>query len=351
MEKDLYKKYDVFISHSSEDKEFTNNLAKKLKGCGFNVWYDDFVIQIGNNIRKTISEGIKNSQFGIIVLSNSFMESDWANHEYDGLMTLLREEEYILPIWHNISLNEVKNFDPSFSNIKALSTEKHTIDEIIEAIEIRISEKKSKDINHTPTMQKIDNYDSSNDTNLKKYPEKNNNSKDINIKEKQQVLLDLYDVLHTHKKSLQKLEYNLVDKDNPYNVMFSIADDGKKIKNEQNNIFFSKLHVYVYLEKIMNEIKIYFYIPKYIKKDIENYVNFIENKILNTSGTNKTKVDLILSSLIKKITNSKIKSIDENEKIMLKLIWKVYWSESSKDLEYLNKIYEDIEKELEVKMH
>lgn len=351
MEKDLYKQYDVFISHSSEDKEFTNNLAKKLKGCGFNVWYDDFVIQIGNNIRKTISEGIKNSQFGIIVLSNSFMESDWANHEYDGLMTLLREEESILPIWHNINLNEVKNFDPSFSNIKALSTEKHTIDEIIEAIGIRINEKKSNDINHTPAMQKIGNYDSSNDTNLKKYPEKNNNSKDINIKEKQQVLLDLYDVLHTHKKSLQKLEYNLVDKDNPYNVMFSIADDGEEIKNEQNIIFFSKFYVYAYLKKIMNEIKIYFYIPKYIRKDIENYVNFIENKILNTYGTNKTNLDSILSSLIEKIANSKIKSINEKEEIMLKLIWKVYWSESSKDLEYLNKIYDDIEKELEVKMH
>jgi len=100
MEKDLYKKYDVFISHSSEDKEFTNKLAKKLKVRGFNVWYDDFVIQIGNNIRKTISDGIKNSRFGIIILSKSFIKSDWANHEYDGLMTLLRKDETILPIWH-----------------------------------------------------------------------------------------------------------------------------------------------------------------------------------------------------------------------------------------------------------
>lgn len=35
---------------------------------------------------------------------------------------------------------------------------------------------------------------------------------------------------------------------------------------------------------------------------------------------------------------------------MLKLIWKVYWSESLKDLKYLNKIYGDIQKELKVKM-
>lgn len=110
------------------------------------------------------------------------------------------------------------------------------------------------------------------------YPEKNTDSENSNNKQVE-ALLDLYDILHTHKKSLQKLEYNLVDKDNPYNVMFSIADDGEEIKNEQNNIFFSKFQVYAYLKKIMNEIKIYFYIPQHIKKDIENYVNFIENEI------------------------------------------------------------------------
>jgi len=41
-----------------------------------------------------------------------------------------------------ISLNEVKDFDPSFANIKALSTEEHPIDEIVKSIETRIVEKK-----------------------------------------------------------------------------------------------------------------------------------------------------------------------------------------------------------------
>ena len=34
--------YDVFISHATEDKDFTTPLAVALREAGLKVWYDDF---------------------------------------------------------------------------------------------------------------------------------------------------------------------------------------------------------------------------------------------------------------------------------------------------------------------
>jgi len=47
--------YSAFICHASEDKiEFVDSLAKCLKNFGLNIWYDDFEISYGDNIRRKI---------------------------------------------------------------------------------------------------------------------------------------------------------------------------------------------------------------------------------------------------------------------------------------------------------
>ena len=35
------KTYDIFLSHSSLDNDFTNKLHSLLEQAGFNVWYDE----------------------------------------------------------------------------------------------------------------------------------------------------------------------------------------------------------------------------------------------------------------------------------------------------------------------
>lgn len=57
------KEYDFFISHASEDKdEIVRDLAEALKENGFDVWYDEFELKVGDSLRKKIDNGLAKSR-------------------------------------------------------------------------------------------------------------------------------------------------------------------------------------------------------------------------------------------------------------------------------------------------
>lgn len=142
-ETSLEEKYDVFISHASEDKEsFVRELADTLiEEYNIKVWYDEFSIKWGDSLRKSIDKGLKSSKFGIVVISKSFIKKGWTNYELDGLFQ--KEMTYgktILPIWHDITKDEVQDFSPSLAGRKALNTSMYTIKEIAEELKNILSE-------------------------------------------------------------------------------------------------------------------------------------------------------------------------------------------------------------------
>ncbi|KAA6336376.1 hypothetical protein EZS27_015457 [termite gut metagenome] len=130
------KKYDVFISHASEDKdEVVRPLAYALQSEGLSVWYDEFEMKIGDSLRRKIDKGLANSKFGIVVLSKEFIKKGWTNYELDGIITkAVTGEQIILPIWHNITKKEVIDFFPSLADKLARNTASFTVDEIANEI-------------------------------------------------------------------------------------------------------------------------------------------------------------------------------------------------------------------------
>lgn len=128
--------YDVFISHASEDKdEIVRSLAVALSDRGLKVWYDEFTLKIGDSIRQKIDKGLASSRVGLVVLSPSFISKGWTNYELDGIVTrTVSGEQILLPIWHNITKQEVMDFSPSLADKVARSTATHTVEEIAEEI-------------------------------------------------------------------------------------------------------------------------------------------------------------------------------------------------------------------------
>jgi hypothetical protein len=64
-------------------------------------------------------------------LSPAFISKGWTNYELDGIVTrAISGEQILLPIWHNITKQEVVDFSPSLADKVARSTATHTIDEI-----------------------------------------------------------------------------------------------------------------------------------------------------------------------------------------------------------------------------
>jgi len=128
--------HDVFISHASEDKDdFVRPLANALIAQGLNVWYDEMTLRIGDSLRQKIDKGLANSRVGLVVLSPSFIKKGWTNYELDGIVTrTVSGEQVLLPIWHNITKQQVVDFSPSIADKVARSTATHTIDEIAKEI-------------------------------------------------------------------------------------------------------------------------------------------------------------------------------------------------------------------------
>jgi hypothetical protein len=128
--------FDVFISHASEDKDgVVRPLAHALSNSGLKVWYDEFELKIGDSLRRKIDSGLARSRFGVVVLSRSFFRKGWTNYELDGLVTrAVSGEQVLLPIWHEITKQELLAYSPSLADKVARSTGTHTIDEIASEI-------------------------------------------------------------------------------------------------------------------------------------------------------------------------------------------------------------------------
>ena len=126
------KEYDVFISHASEDKDdVVRPLAMELRNLGITTWYDEFELKIGDSLRRKIDQGLANSRFGIVVISRAFIKKGWTNYELDGLITKsISGQQILLPIWHDITKQEVIDYSPSLADKVARSTGQQTIEEI-----------------------------------------------------------------------------------------------------------------------------------------------------------------------------------------------------------------------------
>ncbi len=105
--------YDVFICHASEDKQsVVDPLTNELIGRGVKVWYDQSILKIGDSLTKKIDEGLAKSKYGIVILSRAFFEKNWPQRELAGLTQkeMLDGTKVILPIWHNVTRDEVAKY-------------------------------------------------------------------------------------------------------------------------------------------------------------------------------------------------------------------------------------------------
>ena len=118
------KSYDVFISHASEDKgSLVRPLAEALIAAGLRVWYDEHTLKLGDNLRRSIDVGLANSRYGVVVLSNDFLRGGWTNWELDGLVQRqVGGENVILPVWHGLTSDELREYSPSLANLVAANT-------------------------------------------------------------------------------------------------------------------------------------------------------------------------------------------------------------------------------------
>lgn len=124
-----HEESDVFICHASEDKEaIARPLAEFLQRLGVRVWYDEYKLEIGDSLSEAVDMGLASSRFGAVILSTSFFSKPWARRELAGLVSKeVASGKVILPIWHGVGVDAVRQVSPTLADRYALSTEREQV--------------------------------------------------------------------------------------------------------------------------------------------------------------------------------------------------------------------------------
>ena len=74
------------------------------------VWYDEFALRIGDNLRDSIERGLKECRKCVLVLSPNFLTNGgWTKKEFDLIFTreILEAQQLVLPVWHGVRKEQV----------------------------------------------------------------------------------------------------------------------------------------------------------------------------------------------------------------------------------------------------
>lgn len=105
---DMVRRFDVFLSHASEDKPKVRKLKDRLESLGVLVFFDEDSISWGDSIVEKINHGLLMSNFFVPYLSQTFSNKGWTNKELNSAIAAnIGRKGRILPIKDkNFSIGE-----------------------------------------------------------------------------------------------------------------------------------------------------------------------------------------------------------------------------------------------------
>jgi TIR domain len=117
------KPYHLFISYATEDESYASELARALKFLGLNVWFAPLSLKIGDKLLDSINAGLLASEYGLLLLSPSYMAKQWTSYEIDVLHRQhIEESKKLFPLWHGVEKEELDRWNPGLSGIVALKS-------------------------------------------------------------------------------------------------------------------------------------------------------------------------------------------------------------------------------------
>lgn len=127
------EEFDVFISYAHKDgTDVARRLSAHLSARKIEVWIDENNLNnIGQSISAGIDRGIARSRFAVIILTPAFFEQPWTLQELGGCVARhIAGRQHLLPVLHNITMDEVLDHSPTLADKIARSTGQYPIGEI-----------------------------------------------------------------------------------------------------------------------------------------------------------------------------------------------------------------------------
>lgn len=116
----------AFISHDSRDKDdLVRELVMELGTLICPVWYDEYSMKLGDSLRASIDQGLRDCPKCIVILSPNFCDgTGWTGMEFNGAFGRHVEMggNVIIPVWHEMTKADVTAFSPMIADLVALNT-------------------------------------------------------------------------------------------------------------------------------------------------------------------------------------------------------------------------------------
>ena len=96
-------RYDVFLSYNSAQKEWTRDLARRLRDSGLSVWFDEWRLRGGENWMVGLRRGVNESRHVVFVVSPESIDAVWPLFEV--YLTIfhdpIAQDRKLIPIIHS----------------------------------------------------------------------------------------------------------------------------------------------------------------------------------------------------------------------------------------------------------
>ena len=85
-------KPNIFISHSSRDKQAALRLATVLNFCAIDVWLDDWELDVGQSLTDEIAKAMEDSRYIAILITENYNTTVWTKTEYKKALSREQKE-------------------------------------------------------------------------------------------------------------------------------------------------------------------------------------------------------------------------------------------------------------------
>ncbi len=119
----MKKPYHVFISYAVEDEALATAISDALRWRGLTVWFAPLSLKFGDKLLDSINAGLASSEYGLIILSPTYIRKKWTGYELDILHRQhIENDKKLFPLWHEIDKPELDAWNLGLSGIYAMNS-------------------------------------------------------------------------------------------------------------------------------------------------------------------------------------------------------------------------------------
>ncbi|MHA4870812.1 toll/interleukin-1 receptor domain-containing protein [Duganella sp. PWIR1] len=119
----MTKPFHVFISYAFEDEAIATEISNALTFRGLRVWFAPLSLKFGDKLLDSINAGLVASEYGLIILSPTYIAKSWTSYELDVLHRQhIEQDKKLFPLWHEIDKPALDKWNIGISGLFAMKS-------------------------------------------------------------------------------------------------------------------------------------------------------------------------------------------------------------------------------------